>query len=169
MNYNRLILINLFALILVACAAGNADLIQYINQVKNRKTRAIAPIPVFHPLPAFKFPDNDNRRNPFKPTNQKKYVDPFAPDQHRIKQPLEAYPLDALKFVGTLKQGTDIWALIRQPNQQVTRVRVGDYMGQNYGRVMSIKDEAIQLEETLKDSGAWEKKMTTLNLDTGKE
>lgn len=155
-------------LLLVSCTGDNTDLQNYINEVKQRTGRPIEPIPKMAPLPIFKYPENDTRRSPFKPVDLRKRTDQ-APDQNRKKQPLEFFPLDALKFVGTLKQGTDVWALIRQPNKQVTRVRVGDYMGQNYGHVISINDEAIKLEETIKDSGAWEKKMTTLNLDTGKE
>ena len=41
-------------------------------------------------------------------------------------------------------------------------------MGQNYGRVILIKNEFIKLEETIKNSGTWEKHITTINLDTGK-
>lgn len=168
MNYKR-ILISLFALLLAACSGDNNDLTQYIHQVKQRKSRAIEPIPTFTPLAGFKFPDDENRRNPFKATNQKKHVDPFAPDQRRIKQTLEAYPLDALKFVGTLTQDHETWGLIKQPDSQITRVHVGDYMGQNYGRITMIKNNSIKLEETIKDtSGTWEKHITTLELYTGK-
>lgn len=59
-------------LLLVACSSDNDDLRQYINEVKHRKTREVAPIPTFSPLPTFKFPDNGDRRNPFKPITQKK-------------------------------------------------------------------------------------------------
>lgn len=82
---------------------------------------------------------------------------------------MESFPLDALKFVGTLKKDNEIWALIRQPEGQISRVKVGDYMGQNYGRIILIKNELIKLEETVQKSGKWEKQFTTINLDTGKQ
>lgn len=167
-NKIYLLLIGILPLFLTACSGDNSDLFKYINEIKSRPGRPIEPIPKFAPLPIFKFPDNDNRRSPFKPVDIKKRTDLYAPDQKRVKQPLEAFPLDALKFVGILKQGSEIWALIKQPDSQITRIRIGDYMGQNYGRVVSIKLDEIKLEETIKNSGAWEKKMTTLNLDTGK-
>lgn len=166
MNYKLLILV---ALLLVSCSDDNQDLSNYIKQIKQKKVRELEPIPNFTPLTGFKFPENTNRRNPFKPTNQRKTVDLQAPDKHRAKQPLEAFPLDSLKFVGTLKQDNEIWALIKEPSTQITRVRVGDYMGQNYGRIILIRNDVMKLEETVKGpSGAWEKHVTTLELNTGK-
>lgn len=162
------VLIGILSLLVTACSGDNSDLLKYINDIKSRPAKAIEPIPKFAPLPFFKFPENDTRRSPFKPVVLRKNADVDAPDQKRLKQPLEAYPLDALKFVGILEQGPIIWALIKQPDTQVTRVRVGDYMGQNYGRIIVIKRDLIKLEETVKDTGTWEKKITTINLDTGK-
>ncbi|KTD67119.1 Tfp pilus assembly protein PilP [Legionella steelei] len=157
------------SLLLGSCSGNNDDLRRYIDEVKHRKTREIEPIPSFSPLPTFKFPDNGNRRNPFKPiTHKKEQVDMNAPDKNRPKEPLEAYPLDALKFVGTLRQGNDTWALIKLPSSDITHVRVGNYMGQNYGRIVSIKNNAIQLIETTQTSGKWDKHKTTIELYTGK-
>lgn len=162
------VLLGALSLLLSACSGDNSDLVKYINDIKSRPSKPIEPIPKFAPLPVFKFPDNDQRRSPFKPVVLKKNADLYAPDQKRLKQPLEAYPLDALKFVGILERDSVIWALIKQPDQQITRVRVGDYMGQNYGRIIIITQELIKLEETVKDTGSWEKKITTIKLDTGK-
>lgn len=81
---------------------------------------------------------------------------------------MEAYPLDALKFVGTLKQGNELWALIKLPSSDITHVRIGNYIGQNYGRIVSIKNDSIQLIETTQTSGKWEKRRTTIELYTGK-
>ncbi|BCA95914.1 pilus biosynthesis protein PilP [Legionella antarctica] len=163
----QLLLLSFIWLFLSACSGDNSDLIKYINDIKARPALAVEPIPKFAPLPIFKFPEHDNRRNPFKPIELKRQTDVFAPDQKRVKQPLEAFPLDSLKFAGTLKEGSQVWALIKQPNNQISRIRVGGYMGQNYGRVSVIKSELIKLEETIKNSGTWEKHMTTINLDTG--
>lgn len=163
------ILTGIISLFLSACSGDNSDLVKYINEIKARPAKKIEPIPQFAPLPIFKFPENDNRRSPFKPVDLKKNSDQYAPDQKRMKQPLEAFPLDALKFVGILEQDSMIWALIKQPSMQITRVRVGDYMGQNYGRIILIKRDLIKLEETIKTSGKWEKQITTINLDTGKQ
>ena len=163
----KILLISFISLLLNACSGDNSDLVKYMNDMKARPALKIEPIPQFAPLPIFKFPENDNRRNPFKPIDQKKRTDLFAPDQKRIKQPLEAFPLDSLKFVGTLKEGREVWALIKLPNNQISRIRVGEYMGQNYGRVIVIKSDLIKLEQTIKNSGMWEKHITTINIYTG--
>ncbi len=157
----------LLSLLLSACADDKSELYRYINDIKTRPSRAIEKIPQFSPLPNYKFPDNDNRRSPFKPVDVKKRNDAFAPDSKRLKQPLEAFPLDALKFVGTLKERDQVWGLIKQPDQQIIRVKLGDYMGQNYGKVIEIKNDHIKVEETVKVSGAWEKQTTTINLYLG--
>lgn len=60
----------------------------YIHQVKQGKSPAIESIPS---ITRFKFQEDDHRRNPFKPWNQKKFSDAGALDQHRIRQALEAY------------------------------------------------------------------------------
>ena len=160
-------LIGMITILCAACTGDNSDLINYINDIKSRPGAPIEAIPKFAPLPVFKFPENDNRRSPFKPVEVKK-TDQYAPDQKRLKQPLEAYPLDGLKFVGILKEGNQLWALIRDPEKKVVPVKVGNYMGLNYGRIISIKSNEIKLEETLRTSGTWEKHITTINLDTGK-
>lgn len=165
---HRLLLISL-SMLLEACSGDNSDLIKYINDMKARPAKTIEPIPQFAPLPIFKFPEGDTRRNPFKQIDQKKRADLNAPDKNRAKQPLEAFPLDALKFVGILKQGSETWGLIKQPDGQIIRVKVGDYMGQNYGRITSITTETIKLDEAIQNAGKWEKQTTTLNLDTGKQ
>ncbi|MDI1351721.1 MAG: pilus assembly protein PilP [bacterium] len=155
------------SILMSSCSSDNSDLSRYINDIKSRPALPIEPIPTFAPLSTFKFPENDTRRSPFKPSDIRKRVDPFAPDQKRIRQPLESFPLDALKFVGTLRRGNEIWALIKDP-EKITPIKIGDYMGQNYGRIISITSDQIKLEETVKDTGAWKKQITTLNLDTSK-
>ena len=158
----------LVAVLITACSGDNSDLLRYINSIKSRPGAPIEPIPKFSPLPVFRFPENDTRRSPFKPVEVKK-ASQLAPDQKRVKQPLESYPLDALTFVGILKEGNQLWALIRDPEKKVVAIKVGNYMGQNFGRVLSITSNEIKLEELIKNSGTWEKKITTINLNTSKQ
>ncbi len=164
----RLFFVGFLSALTSGCSGDNDDLQQYINEIKRRPPKTIEAIPKFAPLPIFKFPENDVRRSPFKPVDLKKRNEQFAPDKNRKREPLESFPLDAIKFVGILKQGNETWALIREPDSQIVRARVGGYMGQNYGRIMSINEDTIKLEETIKNSGTWEKVTTTLKLDTGK-
>lgn len=163
----NILLIAFMTAIVCGCSGDNHDLTRYIHEIKNRPGVPIEPIPKFSPLPTFKFPENDTRRSPFKPVERRK-ADTDAPDQKRKKEPLEAYPVDALKFVGILKQGNELWALIKDPKQKIVPVKVGNYLGLNYGRIISIKSNEIKIEETVNNSGTWEKRSTIIQLDTGK-
>lgn len=157
-----------FCVLLCACSSSEDDLTHYINSIKKRPAKPIPPIPEFKPLSKFTFPQNDKRRSPFQPAQTASYADPLAPNTQRPKQPLEAFPLDALKFVGVLKEERSIWALIAQPGGLVTRVKKGDYMGKNYGQIIDINDKEIKLEELVQPAGRWEKKMITINLRSPK-
>ncbi|MCB2030930.1 MAG: pilus assembly protein PilP, partial [Rhodoferax sp.] len=60
-----------------------------------------------------------------------------APELARRKQPLEAFPLDAMTMVGSMIRDGKPVALVKV-NNLLYQVRPGDYLGQNYGRVMKI-------------------------------
>jgi len=152
---------------ITSCGQDNVDLKHYIAKIKARPAQAIEPMPDFVSVPVFKFPEHGGRRSPFKPTEQKK-VDDVAPDSSRAQQPLERFPLDALKFIGLLKQGNQLWALIQDPEKKVTSIKIGGYMGQNYGQVISITGTEIKLQELIKTSGLWEKHLTSIPWDTRK-
>ncbi len=87
-----------------------------------------------------------------------------APELARRKEPLEAYPLDAMSMVGSLiKQGKPV-ALIRVDNL-LYQVRPGNYLGQNYGRIMKVDETEVVLREIVQDSaGEWIERTATLQL-----
>lgn len=153
------------SMILSGCAGSDDDLNRYIHQTKMKKSRPIESVPEIAEPEKFKYPENLTRRSPFKAVvKHAPSQDALAPDQNRPKMPLEKFPLDSLKFVGTLKDGTVKWGLITEPDGKVVRVKSGDYMGQNYGKILRISDDALLLQETIKVSGKWEKKKTTFKL-----
>lgn len=158
--------ITFMALLLLSCSNTEDEALRkYINRIKTRPTPAIEPIPDFKPLASFKFPEEDNRRTPFKPrVVNTGDSDQYQPDLKRKKDELESFPLDSLKFVGTLKEASRSWGLIIQPDGKISHVKVGDHMGQNYGQITQIKDNAIMLEEVMKIDDKWEKKTTSIDL-----
>lgn len=82
----------------------------------------------------------------------------------RRKEPLEAYPLDAVAMVGSLTRAGQARALLRVDNR-LYDVSVGDHIGQNFGRVMRITDTDITLREIVQDAvGEWTQRTTTLQL-----
>ena len=87
------------------------------------------------------------------------------PDLNRPKEPLEAFPLEAIQMVGTLSQSQDTFALVRA-GANLFRVKKGNYMGQNFGVIMSIDDSQISLKEVVQDSGGdWVERSSSLQLE----
>lgn len=91
----------------------------------------------------------------------------IAPEMARRKEPLEAYPLDAMKMVGSLNKSGAPTALINV-DKLLYQVRAGNYLGQNYGKITAITETNIQLREIVQDStGDWIERMVTLELQEG--
>ncbi len=87
-----------------------------------------------------------------------------APDAARPKEPLEAYPLESLKMVGTLSQKGVTYALVRA-DSSVYRVKIGNYLGQNFGVITGITDNLINLKELVQDaSGDWTERKIALQI-----
>lgn len=88
-------------------------------------------------------------------------------EQNRRKEELESYPLDSVTMVGSLKKGNQRIALLRV-NQLIYQVGVGNYLGQNYGRIVQIEENSIKLREVVQDAaGDWVERMATLDLQEG--
>ena len=88
----------------------------------------------------------------------------LAPELSRRKEPLEGYPLDAMVMVGSLvKQGQPV-ALV-QVDKLLYQVRPGNYLGQNYGRIVKIGESEVSLREIVQDAaGEWIERTATLQL-----
>jgi len=88
----------------------------------------------------------------------------LAGELKRRKEPLEAYPLDSMNMVGSVNKQGRPFALLRVDGL-LYQVKVGDYMGQNYGRVLRISDADLVLREVVQDAaGEWIERNSTLQL-----
>ena len=68
-------------------------------------------------------------------------------------------------MVGTLEQGSDHWGIILSRDGTVYRIQVGNYMGQNYGKIIAILEDRVELEERSRDSrGKWQIRDASLAL-----
>ncbi len=88
----------------------------------------------------------------------------LAAELNRRKEPLEAYPLDSMSMVGSVtKHGLPV-ALLRVDNL-LYQVKLGDYLGQNYGRITRIAETEVRLREIVQDAaGEWIERPATLQL-----
>ena len=88
----------------------------------------------------------------------------LEPELNRRKQPLEAYPLDTMRMVGSLNRDGQLVALVKV-DSLLYQVRAGSYLGQNYGRVNNITETDITLREIVQDpSGEWTERPAALQL-----
>ena len=88
----------------------------------------------------------------------------FSAELNRRKEPLEAYPLDSMSMVGSVARGGQPFALLRV-DSLLYQVKVGDYLGQNYGRVTRIAETEVTLREVVQDAaGEWIERPASLQL-----
>lgn len=93
----------------------------------------------------------------------------IAPELARRREPLEAYPLDTMAMVGSLNKKGVPTALVKV-DKLLYQVRIGNYLGQNYGKITGISETSIQLREIVQDAtGDWIERPTTLELQEGKK
>jgi type IV pilus assembly protein PilP len=157
------------ALSLSACGGANDDLRAYIDEVKARPGGRIEPLPPIEPAPTYVY-EAGTRRSPFMPDAPQQRVssDPNAvdgPDPNRPREILEQFPLDTLSMVGTLASRNASFGLVQTTDGLVHRVRVGEHMGQNYGRIVAISDSEIQLVEIISDGlGGYLERPATIGL-----
>jgi len=163
-------------LILILACAGLAscggeqysDLRKFVKESDNLPHGRIPPLPDVKPYEPFTYNAYD-LIDPFKP---RKIEAPksaagggIQPDLTRRKEPLEAYPLENLRMVGTLQQNKATYALVKSPDNNLFRVKPGNYMGQNFGLITDISESTIKLKEIVQDStGDWTERVSTMTL-----
>ena len=162
----------LFAL-LAACSGGDryADLRGFMTEVEGRPHGAIAPLPEFETYQAFTY-GATNQRSPFMPpaivpvkTEEQTRKTGVKPPDNHVKQYLEHFPLTALAMVGTLKTDKASFALVQDARAGVHRVRVGDYLGDQWGQIEAIEETRIKVTEIVSDgAGGWLKSPGTIEL-----
>lgn len=97
-------------------------------------------------------------------SNQPSTSELIAPELARRKEALEAFPLDTMAMVGSLSRAGHPVALIRV-DKLLYKVRVGEYMGLNYGKITSINETEVGLREIVQDAaGEWIERVATLQL-----
>lgn len=93
----------------------------------------------------------------------------IRPDLERRKEPLENYPLDSIKMVGTLEKPGLSYALL-QVDKVVFQAKVGNYVGQNFGMITRITDTEVEIKEIVRDpSGEWTERKAKLELQENKK
>ncbi|MEW5771023.1 MAG: pilus assembly protein PilP [Pseudomonadota bacterium] len=154
-------------LLLAGCGQDEfADLKTFMAQAGQGGQHALEPMPALKPTTEFSY-DPADLPDPFKPRSMKAKSGSggLQPDMSRPKEFLETFPLDALRMVGTLRKGGVLYALVKTPDNALYRVRVGNYLGQNFGRIVGVTETAIELKEMTQDgAGDWAESKASLAL-----
>ena len=162
-------------LTLVGCgASGEDELRQWMAEQKSQARPKVAPISE----PKLFKPESYTQMTAIEPFSIQKLAQALkrestqaaangamiAPELARRKQTLESFPLDAMAMVGSLGKAGQPVALVKVDNL-LYQVRPGNYLGQNYGRVMKITETQITLREIAQDAvGEWIERTATLQL-----
>lgn len=166
----RKIAVTLASLALIACSSGDhEDLRKWMNESSKDIKGRIPPLPEVRPYEPVPY-DAGNLIDPFKPAK----IEPeqkeggggggMRPDLNRPKEPLESYPLESLKYVGVLIKNKTGYAII-QSDSALFQVRIGNYMGQNFGVITKISEGEVGLRELVQDAaGDWVERISTLLL-----
>jgi type IV pilus assembly protein PilP len=87
------------------------------------------------------------------------------PNLNRPKEELEDFPLESLKMVGYLFQRNVGHAVIRSAEGKVYLVKAGNYIGMNFGQVISVTETEAKIKEMVQDSnGDWTERESSLLL-----
>lgn len=160
----------LASLLLAACGSGEfSDLQDFVKNAGADMRGKVAPPPEIKPYEPFNYDNATGLPDPFKPRKPelRNAGKPGhnQPDMNRHKETLEEFPLDSLKMVGFLHQGKSGQAIIRTPDGKLNRVRVGNYMGLDFGQIVEISETEVKLKEMVQDSsGDWTERMSSLQL-----
>lgn len=143
---------------LPGCTSNNeyADLKKTLEEIRQRPRGAIQPPPEFKAQPTYTYSAH-KLRSPFTPPSDEvalpdSDVQAVAPDLTRPKEYLEQFNIEALKMVGTMQRpGGSLEALIQDGEGGVQRVRVGNYLGKNFGRVVAVDESRVSVLEVVPD------------------
>lgn len=157
--------------LLAGCTSSNDELQQWMEDQRQQTRPTVKPLTppkTFQPQPyeaqAVVDPFSTQkltvalRREATQPSSL------LAAEMKRRREPLEAFPLDSMAMVGSVSRDGRPYALLRV-DSLLYQARVGDYMGQNFGRITKISETEITLREVVQDAaGEWIERTSTLQL-----
>ena len=158
-------------LVLSACSAEHDELQQWMDQQRREVKPNVTPLSPpkkFDPQPYSATlavdPFSNQKLSVAIKQEAKQPNSLLAAEMNRRKEPLEAYPLDSMAMVGSVTKQGKPFALLRVDNL-LYQVKVGDYLGQNYGRITRIAETEIGLREIVQDAaGEWIERPAALQL-----
>ena len=161
----------LASLLVTGCSRDEfSDLDQFMDDKRSRPGGVIAPIPAFKAYKAFSY-SATSLRSPFdrpieiREISQLQAVSTVQPDETRPKEFLEQFTFDSLSMVGSLSRGGTDWTLIRDPDGGVHRVKLGNFLGRNHGKIVEMTGTYVAVIEIVSDGNeGWVERPRTIKL-----
>jgi type IV pilus assembly protein PilP len=159
------------AALAAACSPGHDELQEWMEQQRREvkpNVQPLSPPKSFDPQPYLALqqvePFSNQKLSVALKQEARQASSLLATELNRRREPLEAFPLDSMAMVGSVERGKQPFALLRVDNL-LYQVKVGDYLGQNYGRVTRMTETEIVLREIVQDAaGEWIERTSTLQL-----
>jgi len=165
----------LLASALVGCVSSKEDDIrEWMVQERNQTKPRVAPISA----PKQFIPEPYTNAAAIEPFSNQKLTQALkrdssqatsngalvAPELARRKEPMEALPLDSMTLVGSIIKAGQPVALVKVDNL-LYQVKLGNYLGLNFGKVTKISETEVTLREIVQDAvGEWIERIATLQL-----
>ena len=160
------------AALLAACGGEEQrELKQELAELTKDYRGQVPPLPQVRPYEPVPY-TAEGQIDPFRPerievvqaSRSSDAASKIAEHEKRLKEPLEAFPLESIQMLGTITQNKEVFALVKAgPN--LYRVKKGNYMGQNFGVITAIDESQISIKELVQDSGGeWVERSSSLQL-----
>jgi type IV pilus assembly protein PilP len=163
----NLLLLTLLTFFLVACDGKEGDdLDQFMANAANNMSKSVSPLPEVLPYTPLEYNVDGALNDPFQSRKVKSGGGSLQPNTNRPREALESFPLESLIYVGSLSKKGHKYALIKTPDETLQRVKVGNYLGPNFGMITSISENEINIKEVVQDdvSGDWIERDASINL-----
>lgn len=166
----QLILLGCMVSLLVGCGGSEFDdLRDFVKNSGADMRGKIPPLPEARVYEPFAYANDEGLPDPFKPRKPEARSGKSAglnqPDLDRPREALEEYPLENLKMVGYLYRNKVGYAIIRAPDGRLHRVKAGNYLGLDFGKIEKITDTEITIREVVQDNaGDWSERESSMQL-----
>jgi type IV pilus assembly protein PilP len=163
----KFFLLLLLTALLAACDSGEGDdLDKFMASSSDSMGKDVEPLPQVTPYLPLQYNADGTLTDPFKARKANNTAGSLQPNTSRPKETLEAFPLESLKYVGSLSKGNLRVALIKTPDNTVQQVKTGNYLGPNFGLITAINDSEVVLKEIIQDdlTGDWVERNSSINM-----
>ena len=157
----------LLSVLLSACGSNQGDdLDKFMASAANDMGKGVEPLPEVLPYSPLQYNADGTLSDPFKARKAANKSGALQPNTNRPKEALEAFPLESLKYVGSMSKNKSTYALIKTPDNTIQQVKSGNYIGPNFGLVTQINESDIVVKEIIQDdlTGDWVERKVSINL-----